>query len=1731
MKYIVDEIVNLIVNKAVDTQNETMIRVDGFESVELYEKIAQKTKQVLSGKGITSEIRLAKNKWDEFSKNSDNSTVLQSMKQNGWVAEAQSITFYRNLHNSNVLVLLGTEDEEDKGGLLNFYSITPDKLVKNLNGKYHKVFLNEIESLGDDDKDIVDRLYKYLFEFVPKDICKLSDIIDSWSGQIVNIRDFYELFFEALPLWGLEKQKYDLPVDKKGNLNKNCLRSNYNFINRNLFSKMSMPQYKKYMAKIDYYPKAELAKFNSDHECWSDQKVNNYDDLAVVLKEFIGGENVEENRKLLIGVDFAIIEDVLGIGIPVEKKPPKNKVTSLVGEPLEVFTQALFLVLNHLSEEDIHVEEIVFEFVQAELVCMYSNTDDDEGAQQLHNTWSNICIHCNDVIEYINKRMWQVNGNDVSLVSEPEQFFSPKNATLNIENSRVKAASANKKISKISFNVKYKYKDKDFIHEFQWKFNEVNSWCGDFSDICNDEYYDKYAGNYIPIATISKINSLIFAKSDEEFFDRLNESDISFDFNLSDYVDKRIPSSENEISARFYEVGKAFYDFIKCIKEEGFYSCIGKDMSELAILVNKYVSLGEKLTKRSFPENLKWILDVYIQSFNIIKDTKCFDSDIETDCCIVPAWHPATLEKLNDQKIFFLDGCQEWWNERQGNKITKKEIEDTINSLVQMSTIQSPLDILPSYSQQYYGNVASYGAYGLYGRSDLKNDNRLKDMIHKDAIYDDDFDSKEISRLNDNAKMIYGVIDDYVKAFPNSMNNLSIVFVDPSELQPIIAAVYKYIDVCRDKNKDARIDITLKILVKPENKGGRNYLAYWMDEFFSQDANVNIRTYLNEWKNKSELEKILNGNNDIAFVMDLLKINSLTFVPAKNNSSLSASQCRYPIVFKPTPISSTSVKRSIELSQPQFNAAYEHTQVVRYRNNLEKIPDEKYIAAKEVGIDLEGQSIVHFLHEKAYWVVCVDSGMDGALLRSDSQHGNDYSIIGFSTGKGSYGQYNLTITARKTILDTIRIRLENRLYQLFKWESTKIKGAASICLEEASGLDGISLLSAVNQRDHNINEFMAYVLTSLREGKIGSDSALKIVIHLDSYKHWFGNEIDKDEEASASRPDFLVLEAFMTNDEKLKLKATVTECKISTENNSSTHKDKAVKQVEHGIKVLSDLFNPESRSIKRRYWFAQLYRALAFAQVTFSNDKPEFSEISAKLRTVLDGNFEIEWQGRVLGYWVDKDGESETNTIIKSDDIVIEVVDIPQKTIQGLLLKKEEAELEYVNVGAYGFVDDEEQNAEIEMREKELDEDEESIKNTPDLSVTNNDETNVSSISDSSEKKEDDTNINQHNNNINTDNTKGVSLENIRVLIGNDKAGNDVFWEFGNPLLANRHLLITGTSGQGKTYSIQTMQYELSKANISSVVFDYTEGFRLDQLEPEFVGSMKDQINEHIVKIEGVPINPFKKQELDFGNRVIPEDSSDVAGRFANILTHVYKFGEQQHAAIYEATRIGLEKYGDEMNMEHFKEELEDVQNSNSSAKTVVSKMTPFFHSIKFDKEADFDWGELLYSDEAKMNIFQLTMIDREMQVVVTELMLWDAWYYTKKFGKKDKPFVVVLDEAQNLSHKENSPSKAILTEGRKFGWSAWFATQSLRVLADDEVVRLLQSAFKLYFKPTDEEVIKMSKQLDPTNASLWLGALKTLRKGQCIAVGERIRNDGQFGAVKPTVTNIISFAERDNNE
>lgn len=209
MKYVVNKIVELIYANGPSKDKETMVRVDGFEDINIYNQVAIQLKNNIDKLGLTIDIKLARNKWNEFNKSVKNTSVLQFMKQQNWVAEQESMTYYRNLHDFNVVVLLGTENEEDKGGLANFQSITPETLVNELNGKYHKLFKDD--SFTDSDNDIIDRLYKDLFEFEPIDICKLSDIADTWNGRYSNSNEFIELFFKELPIWGLPFRSLTLP--------------------------------------------------------------------------------------------------------------------------------------------------------------------------------------------------------------------------------------------------------------------------------------------------------------------------------------------------------------------------------------------------------------------------------------------------------------------------------------------------------------------------------------------------------------------------------------------------------------------------------------------------------------------------------------------------------------------------------------------------------------------------------------------------------------------------------------------------------------------------------------------------------------------------------------------------------------------------------------------------------------------------------------------------------------------------------------------------------------------------------------------------------------------------------------------------------------------------------------------------------------------------------------------------------------------------------------------------------------------------------------------------------------------------------------------------------------------------------------------------------------------------------------------------------------------------------
>lgn len=372
-----------------------------------------------------------------------------------------------------------------------------------------------------------------------------------------------------------------------------------------------------------------------------------------------------------------------------------------------------------------------------------------------------------------------------------------------------------------------------------------------------------------------------------------------------------------------------------------------------------------------------------------------------------------------------------------------------------------------------------------------------------------------------------------------------------------------------------------------------------------------------------------------------------------------------------------------------------------------------------------------------------------------------------------------------------------------------------------------------------------------------------------------------------------------------------------------------------------------------------------------------------------------------------------------------------------------------------------------------------------------------------------------------------IDLRDVRVLIGKIQGSNkELYWEFGNKQLPNRHMLISGASGQGKTYLIQCLLLELANKNISSIIFDYTQGFTLDKLESEFVEKLDNRINEEVVFIDKVSVNPFKKQKI-YGN--YDETSIQIAQRITDIFSHVYELGDQQKSYLYQACKNGVDNYGDRMSMSLLEKELENME--AKEAKSVLSKFKPFFDSNFFKSDSEFNWDSLLYS-KGKVNIIQLMNINSFMQTIITELILWDIWYYVQKNGSEETPFVAVLDEAQNLSFEKDSPASKILTEGRKFGWSALFATQFLKgQLKQDEISRLLNANQKLYFLPPQNEVQDISSRI--TNDSEMRkdieSKLRQLEKGKCLFDG--LQNIGdKLQKLNPSIVQITSLSNRKNN-
>ena len=818
------------------------------------------------------------------------------------------------------------------------------------------------------------------------------------------------------------------------------------------------------------------------------------------------------------------------------------------------------------------------------------------------------------------------------------------------------------------------------------------------------------------------------------------------------------------------------------------------------------------------------------------------------------------------------------------------------------------------------------------------------------------------------------------------------------------------------------------------------------------------------------------------------------------------------------------------------------------------------------------RELIDSLHQKAEWIICVDPNMDEQLIKQpilDSSKKRE--IIGFGSGVGSHGEDNYTISTEQFSLEDIYLRLKIAVRSLYAseagWSPEDCDIVAKSILNVSTQLSGLSLIRATGVGDEYIRDFMAYSLSRMLL-QSPCDLLCESLISLDAYRHWF------DLSDNMRRPDLMWMRVRIGQDKRLHINMHLVECKMASQ--STEHINKAKAQVDNGLKVLTSSFAPllkgnsntvlEDDRPDRRYWWMQLHRLISSKTEV---NKNEYQGVLEALERLAEGDFDISWNASVFAYWINSDSQiKRVGYWIPSSypTVTAKVYSIGGGFVRSLILDPsfEINWAEFDNQGTE-ILDNDGEFIPSEIDDDytpwvEEEDDEDNIEDPADY--PSDIDKNTSGVQgavviENQKQLHHPTELmplseNEIPQNLakddNLENTSGpeinqqvrisgeVSNSLERILLGKTCNGEQsVHWEFDHAELANRHMLIFGSSGQGKTYAIQCMLCEMTKFRQNSLIVDYTNGFLPDQLE-ETTKKVLMPV-QHVVRQKPLPINPFLPQVSDNGGIVITENPNSIAKRIAGLFNSVYNVGDQQYSVLHRAVMDGVEKLREDMNLDEMLSIIEDMADNKkykSSAQTLYSKFRPFILDRPFSNgENGYDWDSLFQKVDPLCNIFQLYGMDSYSGRLITEFILWDLYGHLQSRGKKTDPKVIVLDEVQNLDHKEGSPISKYLREGRKFGLSLILATQTMSNMKKDERDRMFNAAHKLFFKPADTELksfAEIAALATRQRVDEWIRKLSSLKKGECFSIGPVLDVSGEHLATRAIKIRITALGERTFN-
>lgn len=1681
-------------------------------------------------------------------KNSDKLDVrdlYRELSEKGWCDDRENLTIYRNITSDDgkyyLVLLIGVDRITDATSMADFHHCGLQTVwERELGGSFGKWIHTALETHIGYEPETIDHFNWILQSLVERglaDVLQVSTLLQDLDFSVAQDgHDAERVLLSNLGNFGLPdfgSFRFSTPRSFGGYIDDAVAFFTYNAFLEDRNRKKALKAINSFVEHNplgEVFDPPERNPFSSDEE------------FVGALKTYIHDGNALIRNKLL-SCDFVVIRDrILGFRAPREPKPKKETVSKLSGGPIEVVLSALWIALGEFkrvaNSRGVFAHEtltgIRFESRLFKHDCEGESAE--ARAQQAANYLGRLLGGVDSYLEkWIDTTRLCAEGRTVSVKSE---MFRKD----------VDCQSARTSEPFLQFAVVLEGEgwDEPVLRQFSWRLPEVHPYrVADELIHWAAEGLSKADGYCLPVFHVPYYEELILAKDDEEVRRVLLQCVHDEGDGINNLLKARELDTRDHMLPTVRKLAYEYDRFIQLAKSDGIHTALLDAWDDLR---KSYEKVADAYLLDPACENSP-MASMIFRAFLIIARRRSYESDrwmwdAFEPSCAVTVLHPALLEMLQAHILYLLTAFSTvaGWELRSPG--TRSFRDSRWQGYVGLAEIQTPLSgLLKDRNRILDTDVRGSGLIhriGCVGEAEAPLTTRL--LLRYDDFEEEDIPDTELFRSSRESILISRVLHDYRKLHPHAEDGLGIAVYQNHDIQPVIAAVDEYlVGACRVQQNGAK-PYAMSVTVFTESSDDSSvarWITQWKERWEAAETQGSLAHYRNV--QLSVAHRIVSSEKQYRQFIELITKSLDADVAILNGFIRAGSQGNDFEIVEPYDVTTRTLKfpilekafcsfrdpgrrlqRARVLSNRQFHITTRHAEIMARLWSRETSQNTQHVV---LGYGDYGpwQGVVDALHQKAEWVVCVDPNVDERLVAEKAHNTQETrEIIGFGSGVGTHGEANYTISTEQFRLSDVLHKLTASIGEVYSgWTPARFRAVAESVLAESSRLSGLSLVRATGIGQY-VRDFMAYSLTR-KLLKSGNDVLCDQVISLDAFRHWF------DSAETGTRPDLLWLTAAIGSSGRLHLDLRLIECKLARM--SDSHLDKAREQLENGLRHLVSVFMPRSDEIRvederpdQRYWWLQLHRLISSKSEIMGRDQ---GRVLSSLERLAEGEFNIDWRATAMTFWTDQNapGISQTDIwpySVEGQEIGIGVVSCGTEFVRSLC----EEGTQFVIPWTDSCVS-------FEAASVSPHSDGQPYDSTEDMDEPVNDSGTGGSPKDMPGGGRPAPNGGPLSDSF-------LLLKEVvgkvpqRILLGQATSSSRmVHWEFGHAELNNRHMLIFGSSGMGKTYTIQCLLFELGRNGQNSLIVDYTNGFFDNQLEVEFKRQL--QPVQHVVRKQPLAINPFRQQAEPIGDDLLPESAASTAQRVSGVFSEVYNLGDQQKSALYQAVKTGIEQCGTAgMTLVDLIPRLEEIIDQKGtvgqSAASVVSKLRPFIDQNPFGEEDPESW-ERLFTDLAhRCHIVQLAGFMKDAARLITEFSLIDLYWFYRSRGTQHRPRVVVLDEVQNLDHREESPLAQLLREGRKFGFSLVLATQIMSNLEKDEKDRLFNAAHKLFFRPADTEMrtyAEIAAVTTAEKADVWIKRLAALKKGECYSLGPSLNESTGKLEVKAFRIHITSLGER----